>query len=103
MTRRLGQAAYPLRVRLRCTAGGPLSDTVTVSTSRAANGRRVHVVHNWSWDEVGLTLPAALTLTDTATDQPIGTADVRLGAWDVRVLTEGLTPIACRRHPRGRL
>ncbi len=38
-----------------------LPDSVTVSTGTAEDGRRVHVVHNWSWEPVTVTVPGQLT------------------------------------------
>ncbi|BDZ41797.1 hypothetical protein GCM10025865_10960 [Paraoerskovia sediminicola] len=76
-----------------------LPASVTVSTSTTADGRRVHVVHNWSWDRVEVTAPAGLELvvrpghgdTSGADDVPAAGASVSagervaLGAWDVLV------------------
>ncbi|PBC70367.1 LOW QUALITY PROTEIN: beta-galactosidase [Streptomyces sp. TLI_235] len=71
-------------------AGGwhGLPESVTATTGTAADGRRVHVVHNWSWQPAEVRTPAALTdvLDGSALDAG---APVRLGAWDVRVLTSG--------------
>jgi beta-galactosidase len=61
----------------------PPSVTVHSATNRA--GRRIHVVHNWSWDPVRVELPEALTdlLADDGGKQ-VGALD--LDPWDVRVL-----------------
>ncbi|MEU6375846.1 beta-galactosidase [Streptomyces sp. NPDC046909] len=58
--------------------------SVTAATATSPDGRRVHVIHNWSWDPATVTAPVALTdvLDDTAA--PAGTP-LCLGAWDVRV------------------
>ncbi|MEV8098444.1 beta-galactosidase [Kitasatospora sp. NPDC085879] len=63
-----------------------LPESVTATTGTAADGRRVHVVHNWSWQPAEVRTPAGLTdvLDGSALDPG---ARVRLGAWDVRVLT----------------
>jgi beta-galactosidase len=65
-------------------AGLPDSVTVHSATNRA--GRRVHVVHNWSWDRVEVALPQALT--DLLSEEAPVADRVELGAWDVRVLGE---------------
>jgi hypothetical protein len=44
----------------------------------------VHVVHNWSWDEVSATPPGALS--DVLAGEAPVTGALTLGPWDVRVL-----------------
>ncbi|MEX1651635.1 beta-galactosidase [Streptomyces pseudovenezuelae] len=62
-----------------------LPDTVTATTGTASDGRRVHVVHNWSWEPARVVAP--VDLTDVLTDAPVPAgAELELGAWDVRVL-----------------
>jgi beta-galactosidase len=62
-----------------------LPQTVTATTGTAPDGRRVHVVHNWSWEPVRVVAPLALSDVLTGGELPRG-ATVELGAWDVRVL-----------------
>jgi beta-galactosidase len=62
-----------------------LPDSVTVATGTAPDGRRVHVVHNWSWQPATAQAPVDLTDALDGSVVPAGTP-VRLGAWDVRVL-----------------
>ncbi|GAA1941808.1 beta-galactosidase [Kitasatospora viridis] len=65
-----------------------LPASVTAATGTNPDGRRVHVVHNWSWEPVEVLAPTDLTdvLTDVLTDGAIAAgARIRLGAWDVRV------------------
>jgi beta-galactosidase len=54
---------------------------------RTANGRTLHIIHNWSWQPSRYVVPASVTAlgADTAllSDQPI-----ELGAWDVQILLE---------------
>jgi beta-galactosidase len=54
---------------------------------RTADGRTLHLIHNWSWQPSRYVLPASVTAlgADTAlsSDQPI-----ELGAWDVQILLE---------------
>ena len=54
---------------------------------RTADGRTLHLIHNWSWHPSRYILPASVTAlgADTAvsSDQPI-----ELGAWDVQLLLE---------------
>jgi beta-galactosidase len=56
-----------------------------VTTATAPDGRRVHVVHNWSWEPTEVTVPAELA--DALRGDPVraGSA-LPLTAWDVRVL-----------------
>ena len=63
-----------------------LPDSVTVTTGRAPGGGRVHVVHNWSWDEVSATPPGALS--DVLAGRAPVTGALTLGPWDVRVLVK---------------
>jgi len=61
-----------------------LPTSVTVMTGTGTDGRRVHVVHNWSWQPVRAQAPTSLTDVLDGSWAPSGGA-VRLGAWDVRV------------------
>ncbi|NEA67883.1 beta-galactosidase [Streptomyces sp. SID12488] len=65
---------------------GNLPASVTATTGTAEDGRRVHIVHNWSWEPARVTAPA--DLTDVLNDSPVpaGT-ELELGAWDVRVFS----------------
>jgi len=67
-----------------------LPDSVTATTGTAADGRRVHIVHNWSWEPVRVTAPAPVTDVLDDSTVPVG-AELELGAWDVRVF---VTPVA---------
>ncbi|MFE0250809.1 beta-galactosidase [Streptomyces sp. NPDC059010] len=64
---------------------GELPESVTATTGTAPDGRRVHVVHNWSWQPARVQAP--VYLSDALNDGPVpaGTA-LDLGPWDVRVL-----------------
>ncbi|MEV6609577.1 beta-galactosidase [Kutzneria sp. NPDC051319] len=62
-----------------------LPESVTVSTGTSPDGRRVHVVHNWSWSPAGVSVPIDLADAFDGTVFRTGQA-LRLGAWDVRVL-----------------
>jgi len=68
-----------------CSGWQGLPDSVTVATGTAPDGRRVHVVHNWSWQPATAQAPVDLTDALDGSVVPAGTP-VRLGAWDVRVL-----------------
>jgi beta-galactosidase len=62
-----------------------LPDSVTATTGTSADGRRVHIVHNWSWEPASV--PAPVDLSDALTGAPVLAGSVlELGAWDVRVL-----------------
>ncbi|MEU0093357.1 beta-galactosidase [Kribbella sp. NPDC006257] len=66
---------------------GPLPDSVTVRTAVDRAGRRLHFIHNWSWEPCELTAPS--DLLDLLTKTPIGLGDpIRLEPWDVRVISE---------------
>ncbi|MFJ3803994.1 beta-galactosidase [Streptomyces sp. NPDC090088] len=62
-----------------------LPETVTATTGTAPDGRRVHIVHNWSWEPASVSAPTPLTDVLDGTPLAAGTA-VDLGPWDVRVL-----------------
>jgi beta-galactosidase len=65
---------------------GELPASVTATTGTSPDGRRVHVLHNWSWEPTRVNAPAALTDVLDGSSAPEG-APLRLGAWDVRVFT----------------
>ena len=53
------------------------------SSATNAHDERIHVIHNWAWEPVRLSLPRPMT--DLLTDA--GDLDqLDLGPWDVRVL-----------------
>nr|AXL05832.1 beta-galactosidase [uncultured bacterium] len=60
-----------------------LPASVTATTGTAPDGRRVHVVHNWSWEPVRVRPPVAVS--DVLSGESVA-AELDLGAWDVRVL-----------------
>jgi beta-galactosidase len=60
-----------------------LPASVTATTSTAPDGRRVHVVHNWSWEPAHVQVPVALS--DVLSGESVATV-LDLGPWDVRVL-----------------
>lgn len=62
-----------------------LPESVTATTGTAPDGRRVHIVHNWSWEAAHVSVPADLSDVLDGTSVPAGTA-LALGPWDVRVL-----------------
>ncbi|MFC3897507.1 beta-galactosidase [Lentzea rhizosphaerae] len=61
-----------------------LPASVTATTGTSTDGRRVHVLHNWSWEPVRAKAPVELTDVLAGDCVPAG-AEVELGAWDVRV------------------
>ncbi|WP_329269622.1 beta-galactosidase [Streptomyces sp. NBC_01451] len=65
---------------------GDLPASVTATTGTAGDGRRVHIVHNWSWEPARVTAPADLTDVLNGSPVPTGT-ELDLGAWDVRVFS----------------
>ncbi|MEU4160828.1 beta-galactosidase [Actinoplanes sp. NPDC026670] len=62
-----------------------LPATVTVHTGTSAGGRRLHFIHNWSWERVSIPAPADLDDVLSGESLSLGEA-VTLGPWDVRVL-----------------
>ncbi|MEU5323523.1 beta-galactosidase [Streptomyces sp. NPDC021056] len=60
-------------------------ESVTATTGTSPDGRRVHIVHNWSWEPVRVQAPVDLSDALTGASVPAGT-ELELGAWDVRVL-----------------
>ncbi|MFM9553884.1 MULTISPECIES: beta-galactosidase [Streptomyces] len=83
--RRLGRALAEWLAPTARHGWADLPESVTATTGTAADGRRVHIVHNWSWEPASV--PAPTDLTDALDDTSVaaGTA-VELGPWDVRVL-----------------
>ena len=65
-----------------------LPGTVTAATGTASDGRRVHVVHNWSWQPARVQAPVELTDVLSGDAVP-ARGELELGAWDVRVLVTG--------------
>jgi beta-galactosidase len=62
-----------------------LPASVTATTGTSPDGRRVHIVHNWSWEPARVQAPVDLSDVLDGTPVPAGTP-LELGAWDVRVL-----------------
>jgi beta-galactosidase len=60
-----------------------LPTSVTVMTGSGTDGRRVHIVHNWSWQATRAQAPTSLTDVLDGSWVPSG-ASVRLGPWDVK-------------------
>ncbi len=61
-----------------------LPASVTATTGTAPDGRRVHIVHNWSWQPTSV--PAPVNLADALTGTPSAGTVLNIGPWDVRVL-----------------
>jgi beta-galactosidase len=65
-----------------------LPESVTVTSSTAADGSRVYFVHNWSWTPQEA--PAPGQLSDVLAGAAHDAGDlITLGPWDVRVFTDG--------------
>lgn len=63
---------------------GVLPESVTISSATTADGSRLHVVHNWSWQPCVVSTPGPLR---DLLDPESGPVDrLELGPWDVRVL-----------------
>jgi len=65
---------------------GELPASVTVYSATNPAGERIHVIHNWGWAPVQLTL--SREMTDVLAEGASPTKDLELGPWDVRVLAE---------------
>ncbi|MFI9758866.1 beta-galactosidase [Streptomyces sp. NPDC051963] len=63
----------------------PALSSVTATAATARDGRRVRFLHNWSWDEVSVPVPAAVRDVLSGAVYP---DTVPLGPWDVKVLQE---------------
>ncbi|MEQ4721693.1 beta-galactosidase [Nonomuraea sp. B19D2] len=74
-----------------------LPASVTATTGTSPDGRRVHVLHNWSWEPARVEVPAELTDVGEGASVPAGTA-LELGAWDVQVLIGRLRVPPIRAH-----
>ncbi|WP_326794155.1 beta-galactosidase [Streptomyces sp. NBC_01808] len=70
-----------------------LPESVTVTSARNGAGERLWFVHNWSWEPVRAVAPEAVTDV-LAGDTAQGVEEIRLGAWDVRVLRSAGGPPA---------
>jgi beta-galactosidase len=61
--------------------------SVTATSATTAAGRRLRVLHNWSWEACSVRLPT--DVTDLLSTEPLeADALVELGPWDVRILLE---------------
>ena len=63
-----------------------LPPSVTLRSATNRRGERIHVLHNWGWEPVSVVLPRPMR--DVLDAQAAPVQDLRLGAWDVQVLTE---------------
>ena len=63
---------------------GGLPESVTVCRATNSAGERIHVVHNWSWTPVRVTLPR--DISDVLANGGNLISDLELGPWDVRVV-----------------
>ncbi|MCW6003655.1 beta-galactosidase [Micromonospora sp. CPCC 205371] len=85
--RDLAQALAAWLVPVPASGWRDLPGSVTATSGTAPDGRRVHVVHNWSWEPTQAQAPVHLTDVLDGISTPRGTA-LNLGPWDVRVLVE---------------
>lgn len=64
-----------------------LPESVTTTGATATDGRRLRLLHNWSWTPERVRLSAAFR--DVVSGRPCAEGDtLELGPWDVRVLVE---------------
>ncbi|WP_216588395.1 beta-galactosidase [Streptomyces brasiliscabiei] len=88
--RALGRALAEWLAPAARHAWGALPESVTATTGTSPDGRRVHIVHNWSWEPASVPVPVSLSDALTGTALPAGTP-LELGPWDVRVLVATAT------------
>ena len=69
----------------------PTHLSLTSTSARAPDGRRIRFWHNWSWETVVVPLPAAVQDVLSGISYAQGTR-LALGPWDVRVLVETQAP-----------
>lgn len=86
--RDLGRALASWLVPAAGSGWEDLPPSVTATTGTARDGRRVHIVHNWSWQPARVPTPVDLTDVLDGSPVPAGAA-LELGPWDVRVLVSG--------------
>ena len=82
--RGLARALAAWLTPVRRSGWSRLPESVTATTGTTPDGRRIHVVHNWSWQPAQLTAPAGLRDVLTRARFRTG-ALIELGPWDVRV------------------
>jgi beta-galactosidase len=82
--RDLARALAEWLVPLPTSGWRDLPASVTATTGTSTDGRRVHVLHNWSWEPVRAKAPVELTDVLAGRSVPAG-AELELGSWDVRV------------------
>ncbi len=64
------------------------SASVTATSATAADGQRVHFLHNWSWEVTIVRVPVRVQdVLDGGIELAPGD-EVELGAWDVRVFRD---------------
>jgi beta-galactosidase len=72
---------------LRPSPWANVPETVTSTGATSASGRRLRFLHNWSWTEAEVRVPAAVADV-LGSDRYAAGDTVPLAAWDVRVLVE---------------
>ncbi len=76
-----------------------LPPSVTVATARTRDGRRLHVLHNWSWAPAEVTAPAGLQELQTRRTYRAGRR-VQLGRWEVKVFLDDVTERSAGETPQ---
>jgi beta-galactosidase len=61
--------------------------SVTITSATARDGRRIHFVHNWSWEPATIRIPTPVRDLLSASEHEIDES-VSLSAWDVRIFAE---------------
>jgi beta-galactosidase len=83
----LARALFDWLAGSRKTGWPELPESVTATGANAPDGRRVRFVHNWSQEPAVVRVPVAAR--DALSGESLASgSELRLGAWDVRVLEE---------------
>jgi beta-galactosidase len=83
----LARALFDWLAGSRKTGWQELPESVTSTGATASDGRRVRFVHNWSQEPAVVRVPVAAR--DALSGESLASgSELRLGAWDVRVLEE---------------
>jgi beta-galactosidase len=76
-----------------------LPPSVSVATARTRDGRRLHVLHNWSWAPAEVTAPAGHQGLQTSLTYRAGRR-VQLGRWEVKVFLDDVTERSAGETPQ---
>jgi beta-galactosidase len=84
----LARALFDWLVPRPVSGWDALPPSVTVTTARTRDGRRLHVLHNWSWAPTDVAVPTDLQALVSSSSYRAGDR-VQLRSWDVEVFVQG--------------